>query len=885
MSKLVIVESPAKAKTIEKYLSNDFRVLASVGHVRDLPDNASQMPAKLRSEPWAKLGVNVEKNFEAYYIVKGDSSKKAVAALKKELKNADELYLATDEDREGEAISWHLVELLKPKVPMRRMVFHEITKSAIQNALKNTREIDMDLVEAQEARRILDRLVGYPLSLLVGRKIRYGLSAGRVQSVSVRLLVERERERRAFRTGSYWDLVADLDKAGAPFQADLRSIDGTRLATGKDFDQETGKIAEGKDVLLLGEDEAKKLLTSLKDKSWQVKNIKVSKVTNSPRAPFITSTLQQEASRKLGMSASQTMSIAQRLYESGRITYMRTDSTNLSAQAINAARKAAEQTYGAEYVADSPRIYSSKSKGAQEAHEAIRPAGESFVAPNKSGLRGQEYRLYELIYKRTIASQMANARKTRTSVDLSVEVDGKEMIFRASGLRTDFAGFISAYLESTDDPEAELAQREKHLPALKEGDVVECTNVDASGHETKPPARYTEASLVKALEEAGIGRPSTYSSIMNKITRDERFARKRGKALVPTYTAFAVVELLEAHFADLVDTAFTASMEDDLDEIARGARSKVDYLHAFYRAEGAFNDQLEHGDADIDVGEARIVNLSDLPAILRVGMNGPYAEWEADGETRKVDIPEDIPPADLQMEDLERLFAERAKWPKELGADPESGKVVMVNTGRYGPYLQLGELEIIEPEEVDGKKKGKAKKIKPKTASIPGHLAPETITLDEALAVLSLPRLLGEHPEDGKPVEATIGRYGPYLRHQKNSRSLDKPEQVFTITLEEALKILSKPKARRSGQKVLKEVGEDPETGDMINVLDGRYGPYVKLGKTNASLPKGTNPQDVTLERALELIAERRARAGKKKSRKSSSKKSKKKTKKKSSAK
>lgn len=881
MSKLVIVESPAKAKTIEKYLSGDYRVLASVGHVRDLPDNASQMPEKYRSEPWAKLGVNTEGDFEAVYVVKDASSKKAVAALRKELKDADELYLATDEDREGEAISWHLVELLQPKVPTRRMVFHEITKSAIQNALSSTRDIDMDLVQAQEARRILDRLVGYPLSLLVGQKIRYGLSAGRVQSVSVRLLVERERERRAFRAGSYWDIDAELARSGDGFTASLRSIDGTRLATGKDFDKDTGKILEDKDVLLLGEKEAKSLLDTLKDRRWEVVSVNKTQFTTSPKAPFITSTLQQEASRKLGMSARQTMSVAQRLYESGRITYMRTDSTNLSTQALSAARAAATALYGAEYVSDSPRIYASKSKGAQEAHEAIRPAGESFVEPGRTGLRGQELKLYDLIYKRTIASQMQDAKKTRTSVDFKVEVDGKELIFRANGLRTDFAGFISAYLEGSDDPEAELADRERHLPPMKEGDSVDCTGVEANGHETQPPARYTEASLVKALEEAGIGRPSTYSSIMSKITRDERFARKKGKALVPTYTAFAVIELLETHFSDLVDLDFTASMEDDLDAIARGARSKVDYLHSFYRAEGAFNDQLKAGEAGIDVGEARIVHLSDFDAVLRVGKNGPYAEWESDGEVKKTDIPEDIPPADLQMEDLERLYSERSQWPKELGTDPETGKTVFVNTGRYGHYLQLGEVEILEPEDPGFYKNGKPKPpkkpktIKPKTASVPKHLHPEEITLDQALAVLRLPRVIGAHPEDGEPIEATIGRYGPYLRHLKNSRSLESPEQVFSISLADALAILSKPKARRGGQKVLKEVGADPETGDVINVLDGRYGPYVKLGKTNASLPKGVNPDDITLERALELIAERRAKAGSKKTAKKTAKKAK----------
>jgi DNA topoisomerase-1 len=853
MSKLVIVESPAKAKTIEKYLSGDFKVLASLGHVRDLPDKTSQLPKKYREKSWANLGVDIEHEFDPVYVVKDKRSRKAVSDLKAALKGADELFLATDEDREGEAISWHLVELLKPKVPTKRMVFHEITKAAIQGALEQTRDIDEHLVQSQEARRILDRLVGFPLTGLLWTKIKHGLSAGRVQSVAVRVIVERERERRLFRTGTYWDLKADLDRQGNAFDADLISIDGTRIASGKDFDKDTGKIEEGKDVLLVGEDMANELLDKLEGLNWTVQSTRQRQYTTSPKAPFITSTLQQEASRKLGMSASQTMSLAQRLYESGKITYMRTDSINLSKQAVTAARKAATEQYGADYVHDEPRIYSGKSKGAQEAHEAIRPAGEAFVSPKDSGLSGREFKLYDLIYKRTLACQMADAKKTSTSVDLVVDVDGKEVVFRANGLRTDFAGFISAYLESTDDPEAELAEQEKHLPEMGEGDKVECTNVEPIRHETKPPARYTEASLVKVLEEAGVGRPSTYATIMSKITRDERYARKKGKTLVPTYTAFAVVELLEEYFPGLVDLTFTARMEDDLDEIARGEGSKVDYLHSFYRDKGAFDDQIQKGEKEIESDEARIVHLTDFPAVLRVGKFGPYAEWDdEEGETKKIDVPEDLPPADLTIEHLEKLYSEREQWPKKIGDDPDTGKDVFLNNGRYGPYVQIG-------ERVKGEKK-------PKTASVPPNVELEDVDLEMALTYLSLPRVLGTHPDNDLPVEAAIGRYGPYLRHRKpkgekdDYRNLEEMDQVFTITFDEAMEIFSKPKkGRRRRQKVLKELGKDPDTGKEINVLDGRYGPYIKLGKTNASLPKGTKPEDMTLKKALELIEEKRA--------------------------
>lgn len=845
MSKLVIVESPSKAKTIEKYLPKDFKVLASMGHIRDLPDNASQMPAKLKKKPWAKLGVNIEEDFEAVYVVKDPRSKKNLKSLKDELKKAEELYLATDEDREGEAISWHLLEELSPKVAVRRMVFHEITKSAINRALENTREIDTNLVEAQETRRILDRLVGYPLSLLVGKKIKYGLSAGRVQSVAVRVLVERERERRAFRTGSYWDLKAQMEGKGEGFEAVLREVDGTRVATGKDFDENTGKIAEGVDVLLVEESLAKSMVEKLKDKPWTVADVVERPYQSKPKPPFITSTLQQEASRKFGFSAKQTMGLAQKLYESGYITYMRTDSVNLSEQAITAARAAAASLYGQEYVAEQPRVYASKSKGAQEAHEAIRPTGDEFVHPSKSGLSGQQKRLYDLIWKRTVASQMENARKTSIRIDLEVRDEDHTYGFRANGNRIDFPGFIRAYVEGSDDPDGALEDQEVLLPEMKKGESAECKELEALGHETKPPARFTEASLVKVLEEEGVGRPSTYAAIMDKITRDERYARKSGKTLVPTYMAFAVTEFLESHFPELVDIQFTARMEDDLDEIAAGKGSKVTYLHEFYRQEGAFADKVEEGDEKIEPDAARVVHLSDFDATLKVGRYGPYVQVERDGETKTVDVPDEIPPAELTMEMVEELLVQREKGPKSLGTDPETGLDVFLMTGRYGPYFQLGE-------------KSEENK-KPATASVPKGKKSEEVTLEEALQLLSLPRVIGEHPEDGKPVEAGIGRYGPFVKHKREYRTLDSEEKVFTVTLDEALEILAQPKGRRR-QKVLKELGKDPESGKEINLLEGRYGPYVKLGKINASLPKGTKPEEFTLKEALELIEAKKAK-------------------------
>lgn len=846
MSKLVIVESPAKAKTIEKYLPDGYKVRASNGHIRDLPDNAGQMPAKYKKEEWASLGVNVDSEFEAFYVVKDPRSKKALAALKKELKGVDELLLATDEDREGEAISWHLIEALNPKVPVRRMVFNEITKTAINEALQNTREVDGNLVEAQETRRILDRLVGYPLSLLVAKKIKYGLSAGRVQSPAVYLIVERERERRRFRTGTYWDLQAQLTKDDNQFKAALANVDGVRLASGKDFDETTGKVADGKEVLLLGEEEATRLVEGLKDKPLEVAGITERQYSNSPKPPFTTSTLQQDASRKLNFSARDTMSIAQRLYENGLITYMRTDSTNLSKQAVAGARTAIEELYGNEYLPGKPRNYSKKkSKGAQEAHEAIRPTGDAFTHPDKTGLRGREKSLYDLIWKRTVACQMNDAKKTSIRVDLQAEVDGKQLEFRANGNRIDFPGFLRAYVEGSDDPEAVLDDQETLLPKMAEGEKVPVDSVDAVGHETKPPARYTEASLVQKLEEEGIGRPSTYATVIQKVS-DGRFSKKQGKSLVPTFMAFAVVNFLESYFPELVDLSFTARMEDDLDAIARGEGSKVDYLHGFYRREGAFKDQVETGEETIEPKKVRAVPLEELENItLRVGRYGAYAEIEEDGETKTVNIPDTIPPAELSVEMVMELLEEREKGPEVLGEHPEEGLPILLMSGRYGPYLQLGERS-------DDNKK-------PKTASVPKGTEPEDVTLEQAVTLLELPRELGDHPEDGKAIEAAIGRYGPYVKHKKDYRNIPDDKDVFTITLEEALELLKQPKGRRRGQKVLKELGEHPETGEKINVLDGRYGPYVKAGKTNASLPKGTKPDDMTLDKALALIQEKRA--------------------------
>ncbi len=843
-SKLVIVESPAKAKTIEKYLPDGYRVLASLGHIRDLPDNAGQLPKKYQKKPWATLGVNVEEDFEPIYVMKEQRAKKAVASIQDELDKADELLLATDEDREGEAISWHLLDLLDPQVPTKRMVFNEITKTAINEALKHTRQVDMNLVAAQETRRILDRLVGYPLSLLMVKKIKYGLSAGRVQSAAVRMIVERERERRRFREGSYWDVRATMNADKIDFQAILHSVDNVRLATGKDFDESTGQIAKGKNVLLLDEKTAKDLEKNLGKLPFNVKDVQERNYSTSPKPPFTTSTLQQEASRKLGMGAKQAMSVAQRLYENGFITYMRTDSTNLSTQAIDAARNAAVKLYGKDYIPEKPRFYGKKAKGAQEAHEAIRPSGDAFVHPDQSGLTGQEAKLYELIWMRTVACQMSDARRTGIRVDIAVDYNKKEHVFRANGNRIDFPGYIRAYFESSDDPDAALENVETLLPDVKVKDAVQCNTLEPLSHSTKPPARYTEASLVRALEEAGIGRPSTYATIMDKITNDGRYARRSGRTLVPTYMAFAVTQLLEENFPELVQREFTAKMEEELDDIAAGKTTKADYLHKFYRAEGAFNDKIERFTDELDPGETRVIQLDDFPATLRVGRYGPYVQLDGeDGETKTVNVPDDIAPADLTHEKILELLEKQEAGPEVLGEHPDTKESVYLMDGRFGPYVQLGDVT----EEVK----------KPPRSSIPKEIEPKDVDLDLAVQLLALPKEIGTHPETQKPILAGYGRYGAYLQHEKDYRNVASFDQLMKISLEEALAVFKEPKKGRRGSSALKELGTHEETGLELRVMNGRYGPYIKLGKLNASLPKETKPEDMTMERALELLVEK----------------------------
>ena len=852
MTTLVIVESPTKARTIRNYLPEDYRVEASMGHIRDLPSSADEIPAAAKEQKWAALGVNVENNFEPLYIVP-KKKEKVVKELKKALREADELILATDEDREGESISWHLMQLLKPKVPIKRMVFHEITREAIRKALTDCRNIDENLVHAQETRRILDRLVGYTLSPLLWKKIARGLSAGRVQSVAVRLLVRRERERRAFKTGSYWDLKATLEQDKNAFEAKLMSLGGKKLATGSDFDPNTGKIAQGRNVVLLTEAEAQALKERLIDLTWTVSKTEEKPTRRKPAPPFTTSTLQQEANRKLGTSARETMRIAQNLYEQGYITYMRTDSVHLSAQAIAAARSCVEQMYGKNYLSPQPRQYTTKSKGAQEAHEAIRPAGSSFRTPDETGLSGREFALYDLIWKRTVASQMAEARLTQLSV--TIEVDDAE--FRASGKRIDFPGFFRAYVEGSDDPEAALEDQEVVLPPLKEGDTPDCTQLDPVGHDTQPPARYTEASLVKTLESEGVGRPSTYATIIGTII-DRGYAQMRSKALVPTFTAFAVVSLLEEHFHDLVDTRFTSKMEQTLDEIATGEAQWLPYLQKFYLGEEGLENQVKVREDQIDPSVAKAVDLENLEAIVRIGRYGPYIEAEHNGNgVVTASIPTDLTPADLDPDQVETLLRQKTEGPEKLGLHPETGEPIFVLVGSYGPYVQLG--EVTEENK------------KPKRASLPKGVQLEAVTLEMAVGLLSLPRLLGNHPATGAPIKAGLGRFGPYIVHDqgkegKDYRSLKAEDDVLTVSLDRALELLAQPKRGRGGsrgtKKPLRELGSHPEDKEPVNIYDGPYGHYVKHGKVNASIPEGETVESLTLEKALELLA---AKAGTKK--------------------
>ncbi len=829
-----------------------------MGHVRDLPKSANEIPASVKGEKWAQLGVNPESDFEPLYVVPKDKQK-VVKALKESLKEADELVLATDEDREGESISWHLLQVLKPKVPTKRMVFHEITEGAIQAALQNCRSIDDQLVRAQETRRILDRLVGYTLSPLLWKKIAWGLSAGRVQSVAVKLLVNREQDRRAFRKGSYWDLKATLLHQDNSFEAKLHSLGGVRLASGGDFDETTGRIAEGRNVVLLDEEQATTLQARLVNGVWTVTNLDERPSTRKPAPPFTTSTLQQEANRKLRLSARDTMRVAQSLYEQGYITYMRTDSVHLSQQAIEAARNCVEQKYGQAYLSPQPRQYATKTKGAQEAHEAIRPAGDQFRTPQETGLKDREKALYELIWKRTVATQMAEARQTHITVQIEVE----DANFRATGKRIDFPGFFRAYVEGSDDPDAALEDREIVLPNLQVGDAPNCAELDPIGHETQPPARYTEAALVKTLESEGIGRPSTYASVIGTII-DRGYSQLINNGLAPTFTAFAVTALLEKHFPDLVDLSFTARMEQTLDEISTGEANWLPYLRQFYSGEEGLENQVQQHQDQIDPAEARTVELQDLDAKIRIGRYGPYIEAENEDGPVKASIPKDVTPADLDLEQVELLLKQKTEGPDKVGLHPDNGEPIYLLVGAYGPYVQLGEATEENP--------------KPKRASLPKGMTPDTVTLEAAVGLLALPRLLGLHPETGAKIKASLGRFGPYVVHDqgkegKDYRSIKGDDDVLTITLERALELLAQPKKGRGGRKKaaepLRELGKHPEDEEPVNVYDGPYGAYIKHGKINASIPEGETVESISLEKAIELLA---AKASTKKSSRKSTK-------------
>jgi len=880
---LVIVESPAKAKTIAGLLGSGYVVESSIGHIRDLPRRADEVPAAYKGEPWSRLGVDVDNGFKPLYVVSSEK-KSQVAKLKQLVKQASEVYLASDEDREGESIAWHLLEVLAPRVPVKRMVFHEITRPAIERAVLEWRDLDRRLVDAQEARRILDRLYGYEVSPVLWKKIMPRLSAGRVQSVATRMVVERERARMAFRSAGWWGIDATFateGQAGADettprsFTASLVAVDGVSLASGRDFD-ESGALNNPSSVVVLAEDEARRLATGLAGQPFEVESMTHKPFRRSPSAPFMTSTLQQEAGRKLRFSSKRAMQIAQRLYEDGWITYMRTDSTTLSSQALDAARAQARSLYGPDYVPAQPRRYERKVKNAQEAHEAIRPAGETFRTPDEASraLSGDEFRLYDLIWKRTVASQMADATGTSAQVRMvgtSLADDGgqaQEAKFSASGKVIQFPGYLRAYVEGEDDPEAELADREVHLPPMVEGDHLSVDDLVPGSHATQPPARYTEASLVKAMEELGVGRPSTYASVIATIL-DRGYVWKKGTALVPSFTAFAVVGLLERYFADLVDYGFTASMEDDLDAIASGNEESLPWLTRFYfgserPTNGTSEPAVANGvpvagharglglkaEVSTYLGEIDAREINSIPIgtgtdgeeiVARVGRYGPYLQH---GEDR-VSIPEDLAPDELTIERAESLL-DAPSSDRILGEDPESGLPVQVKAGRFGPYVQVGEI-------VDGGPK-------PRTSSLFASMSPATLTFEQALDLLRIPRVLGVDPADNEEIVAHNGKFGPYLKKGKDTRSLLTEDQILTIGVDEALALFAQPKTRgRNAKGPLREMGDDPDTGLTMVVKDGRFGPYVTDGTTNASLRRGDDVDALTVERASELLAERRA--------------------------
>jgi DNA topoisomerase-1 len=860
---LVIVESPAKARTISKYLGRGFTVEASIGHVRDLPQGAKQIPAEYKNEPWSNLGVNVNDNFTPIYIIPPGKSKQ-IKLLKDRLKSADALYLATDEDREGEAISWHLLEILKPKVPVHRLVFHEITKDAIQAALESPRDVDDGLVRAQETRRILDRLYGYEVSPLLWRKVRPKLSAGRVQSVAVRMIVERERERMAFVSATWWDLIGQFAKTnGQQLEAELVSVDGRRIPSGKDFDPSTGKL-KNSELMLLDAVAAAALVERIRSGQFRVTNVEDKPYTSKPYPPFTTSTLQQEANRKLGFTARRTMQVAQSLYENGHITYMRTDSTNLAQVAIEDARRLVGEEYGKEYLPNEARVYKSKVKNAQEAHEGIRPAGHPFELPGalRNELNADEFKIFDMIWKRTIASQMADARGRR----ITITIEGEGCEFQVSGKTIDFPGYLRAYVEGSDTPEAELADQETVLPDVAIGEALRCLEMTAKEHATQPPGRYSEASLTKALEERGIGRPSTYASIIDTI-QNRNYAFKKGGALVPTWVAFSVVQLLEQHLASLVDYQFTAQMEDELDAISRGERGYIDYLNAFYFGNGGngskrsapnrdggppklgLKPQLEHKGDEIDARDISRIWIGTPeggePVFVRVGRYSPFVEQ---GD-RTASLPDETPPDEVTLDAALKLLDQAAQGDEPLGTDPLSGKPVYLKVGRFGPYVQRG-----TPDDEE----------KPQNASLLKGMDPKNVDLATALKLLTLPRNLGNHPEKAEAVMAHNGRFGPYIKCGTDTRSLPADLSPLDVTLEQALHLLAQPKVHGRGRAAakrepLKVFEASPVTGEKVQLLDGRYGPYVTDGETNASVPKGSAIEELTFNEALDLLAARAA--------------------------
>jgi DNA topoisomerase-1 len=873
---LVIVESPAKAKTLGRFLGNKYRVEASYGHIRDLPESAAEVPKEIKEKDWGRLGVDVESDFTPYYVVPSDK-KKQVAHLKTAIKEASELLLATDPDREGESISWHLAQVLKPKVPVRRIVFHEITEDAVREALDNPSAVNENLVRAQESRRILDRLYGYTLSPVLWKKVQTGLSAGRVQSVAVRLIVEREEERRAFRTGVYWDLEAKLRGEGREFVATLVKLNDQRIATGKDFDAQTGAL-KNQNVRLLDESATATLVEAMRGNlPWTVTSVEQKPGVERPAPPFTTSTLTQEASRKLGFSTERTMQIAQRLFQGvdvgngqmeGLITYHRTDSTTLSDKAINESARVIREMFGSEYY-DGPRRYQTRVKNAQEAHEAIRPTDFRLAPSQLDGvLDSDELRVYELIWKRTMASQMVDARVLRTTMEISAQGStGETAVLTASGKAIEFAGFRRAYVEGSDDPVAELEEQEAILPQSKVGDRINrdgtpitLVDVDPKRHETTPPARFTEASLIKELERLGIGRPSTFAPTIATIVR-RGYVFRQGKALVPSFTAFAVTKLLREHFGDFVETDFTAEMEEDLDEISRGEREWISFLREFYFGDKKHRGLLpavEHGaeKADYPLLDLGTEPETGEPVRVRIGRFGPFVQVGEGGPGRTASLPDEIAPADLSADKALELVRAKAEGPRSLGADPATGQQVYVMNGRFGWYVQLGETPEPAPK-VKGKKAEPAPK--PKRASLQAGMTESTITLDEAVKLLSLPRVVGLHPDDNEPILTNFGRFGPYVKHNDEFRSLESEEDVFNISLDAAVELLRAPKQSRRRQgaqkKTLRELTHD---GATLKVLAGRYGPYVTDGTTNASIPKTMNPDALTWEQAQELLAARR---------------------------